>query len=175
MRWIAQLTELVQAISQGFSGFFQTMGFAGEVKLGHGTDANDFFSYGIEVLVKFRQNVELQKLDPFQQSGGERSVSTALYMLALQHLTKVPFRCVDEINQGMDAVNERRVFDMLIETSVRKNTAQYFLLTPKLLPDLNYDHGVTVLTVYNGDKMCDYPEWQNDEFLSQQEETFSQP
>jgi hypothetical protein len=28
-------------------------------------------------------------------------------MMALQSLTKVPFRCVDEINQGMDEVNER--------------------------------------------------------------------
>ena len=43
------------------------------------------------------------------QSGGERSVATALYMLALQELTTVPFRCVDEINQGMDARNERWV------------------------------------------------------------------
>ncbi len=62
-------------------------------------------------------------------------------MLALQHLTKVPFRCVDEINQGMDAINERRVFDMLIETAVRRNSAQYFLLTPKLLTGLRYDPG----------------------------------
>ena len=43
----------------------------------------------------------------FLFKGGERSVSTALYMMALQSLTKVPFRCVDEINQGMDEVNER--------------------------------------------------------------------
>ena len=48
------------------------------------------------------------------QSGGERSVATALYMLALQELTTVPFRCVDEINQGMDATNERRVFQLLV-------------------------------------------------------------
>ena len=50
------------------------------------------------------------------QSGGERSVATALYMLALQELTTVPFRCVDEINQGMDATNERRVFQLLVCT-----------------------------------------------------------
>ena len=50
--------------------------------------------------------------------------STALYMMALQALTKVPFRCVDEINQGMDEKNERRVFDLLIETAVEKNSAQ---------------------------------------------------
>ena len=41
-------------------------------------------------------------------------MATALYMLALQELTTVPFRCVDEINQGMDATNERRVFQLLV-------------------------------------------------------------
>ena len=43
-------------------------------------------------------------------------MATALYMLALQELTTVPFRCVDEINQGMDATNERRVFQLLVCT-----------------------------------------------------------
>ena len=50
-------------------------------------------------MVKFRDKYDLQRLDPFKQSGGERSVSTALYMMAMQHMTQVPFRCVDEINQ----------------------------------------------------------------------------
>jgi len=40
-----------------------------------------------------------QELTASHQSGGERSVATAIYMLALQALTTVPFRCVDEINQ----------------------------------------------------------------------------
>ena len=47
-----------------------------------------------------RSNEPLARLNPHQQSGGERSVATALYMLALQELTVVPFRCVDEINQA---------------------------------------------------------------------------
>ena len=40
-----------------------------------------------------------QELTAHHQSGGERSVSTAIFMLALQALTTVPFRCVDELNQ----------------------------------------------------------------------------
>ena len=35
----------------------------------------------------------------FLQSGGEKSVSVMLYMIALQNMTICPFRCVDEINQ----------------------------------------------------------------------------
>lgn len=36
-----------------------------------------------------------------RQSGGERSVSTMLYLVALTGVTVTPFRVVDEINQGM--------------------------------------------------------------------------
>ena len=36
---------------------------------------------------------------------------------------------------------------------------QYFLLTPKLLPDLNYERGVKVLVVHNSVKMCANDEW----------------
>ena len=50
--------------------------------------------------VRFRVGHELQDLSKGTQSGGEKSVTTAVYMMALQELTQVPFRCVDEINQG---------------------------------------------------------------------------
>ena len=50
--------------------------------------------------MRFRAGLELQDLSKGTQSGGEKSVTTAVYMMALQELTQVPFRCVDEINQG---------------------------------------------------------------------------
>ena len=59
----------------------------------------DYEKYGIQIKVKFRDSEQLRVLTQHQQSGGERSVSTVLYMMALQELTRCPFRCVDEINQ----------------------------------------------------------------------------
>lgn len=38
-------------------------------------------------------------LDAHRQSGGERSVSTMMYLMALQDISNCPFRVVDEINQ----------------------------------------------------------------------------
>jgi chromosome segregation ATPase len=35
-----------------------------------------------------------------RHSGGERAVSTVMYLMALQDMTSAPFRVVDEINQG---------------------------------------------------------------------------
>jgi hypothetical protein len=61
-----------------------------------------------------------------------------------------PFRVVDEINQGMDAINERKVFRHLVEASCAPGTPQCFLLTPKLLPDLPFTRDITVLQVCVG-------------------------
>lgn len=80
----------------------------------------------------------------------ERSVSTILYLVALQELTYCPFRVVDEINQGMDATNERKMFQQLVRATCKDNTPQCFLVTPKLLPDLDYGDRCTIHTVMNG-------------------------
>jgi chromosome segregation ATPase len=96
-RWLESLESLVGRIAVRFSHYFESMGFAGDVALGRGTHLNDFANYGIDILVKFRTNEPLQRLTPHQQSGGERSVATALYMLALQVGEKesVFFNCVE--------------------------------------------------------------------------------
>ena len=70
--------------------------------------------------------------------------------MAIQDLASAPFRVVDEINQGMDQRNERLIHRMLVMTSCREDTAQYFLVTPKLLPDLFYHQKMQVLCIMNG-------------------------
>ena len=82
-------------------------------------------------------------------SGGERSVATMIYMAALQPITKTPIRLVDEINQGMDMKNERKIF-WLLSNLASRTQPQFFLITPKLLPDLPFQRGTTVLVIFNG-------------------------
>lgn len=50
-----------------------------------------------------------------------------------QDLQYSPFRVVDEINQGMDSNNERKVFSRIVKNSCGADRKQYFLVTPKLL------------------------------------------
>ncbi|KAL1420850.1 hypothetical protein MTO96_023702 [Rhipicephalus appendiculatus] len=127
-----------------------------QVSLYQGEQAHQYDQFGVNIRVKFRDQEALAELSAAHQSGGERSVATVLYMMALQELTSVPFRCVDEINQGMDSENERRVFEMIMNTA-RQNSAQYFLLTPKLLPDLPYAENVTMIFI---SKCTTYiPDW----------------
>jgi len=164
-RWLTPLQELVSRINEKYGDFFRMMGCAGEVALSSEQGENNFDKYGIQIKVKFRSKDSLHVLTPFHQSGGERSVSTMLYLMALQELTKCPFRVVDEINQGMDPNNERRVFELVVETACRPNTSQYFLITPKLLPDLTYRDKMTILCVFNGHFMVPHTDWNLGKFI----------
>ncbi|KFY86372.1 hypothetical protein V500_07669 [Pseudogymnoascus sp. VKM F-4518 (FW-2643)] len=103
-QWEPELDKLIASISAAFAHNFEQIGCAGEVGV-HKDE--DFDLWAIEIRVKFRENETLQQLDQHRQSGGERSVSTIFYLMALQSLARSPFRVVDEINQGMDPRNER--------------------------------------------------------------------
>ncbi|KAL6125214.1 hypothetical protein ACLB2K_073273 [Fragaria x ananassa] len=146
--WLPTLRNLVAQINETFSWNFQEMAVAGEVSLDE--HDMDFDQFGILIKVKFRQAGQLQVLSAHHQSGGERSVSTILYLVSLQDLTNCPFRVVDEINQGMDPINERKMFQQLVRAASQPNTPQCFLLTPKLLPDLEYSEACTLLNIMTG-------------------------
>ncbi|XP_077370284.1 structural maintenance of chromosomes protein 5 isoform X1 [Festucalex cinctus] len=162
--WLNPLKELLEQINEKFSEFFRVMKCAGEVDL-HVDHEDEYDKYGINIRVKFHESSQLHELTQFHQSGGERSVSTMLYLMALQELNRCPFRVVDEINQGMDPINERRAFDILVRTACKERTSQYFFITPKLLKNLSYVEEMTVLCVQNGPHMLRSNEWDNRVFL----------
>ncbi|XP_055329339.1 structural maintenance of chromosomes protein 5-like isoform X2 [Paramacrobiotus metropolitanus] len=150
--WMNTIDDLVTKIGNSFSDFYKLMNLAGDVVLLRPNNPDHFENYGFEIKVSYRTNRPLETLSGQVHSGGEKSVATALYMLAIQELTKCPFRVVDEINQGMDADNERRVFKMIVETASRCG-GQYFILSPKLLPDLHLTKDVTVTVIFAGSEM----------------------
>ncbi|BDA44499.1 probable structural maintenance of chromosomes protein 5 at C-terminar half [Coccomyxa sp. Obi] len=104
----------------------------------------------VNIVVKFRDEEEMQLPTAHRQSGGECAVCTILYIIALQHVTVCPFRVVDEINQGMDQINEHKVFVQMVEAACRPGTPQCFMFTPKLLPDLPYTRDVYPMSIFNG-------------------------
>ncbi|XP_045912329.1 structural maintenance of chromosomes protein 5 [Micropterus dolomieu] len=163
-RWLNPLKQLVEQINGKFSDFFRSMQCAGEVDL-HSENEEEYDKYGIRIRVKFHSSTQLHELTAHHQSGGERSVSTMLYLMALQELNRCPFRVVDEINQGMDPVNERRVFDIVVRTACKETTSQYFFITPKLLQNLQYAKEMTVLCVHNGAHMLPPNKWDEKAFI----------
>ncbi|EPX73311.1 Smc5-6 complex SMC subunit Smc5 [Schizosaccharomyces octosporus yFS286] len=145
--WLVKLEGVIECITERFSKSMSSMGYAGEVRLGK---AEDFDKWRIDIMVQFREAEGLQKLTGQRQSGGERSVSTIMYLLALQGVATAPFRIVDEINQGMDPRNERVVHSHIVNSTCETPSSQYFLVTPKLLPDLTYHRNLKVLCICNG-------------------------
>ncbi|XP_025077820.1 LOW QUALITY PROTEIN: structural maintenance of chromosomes protein 5-like [Pomacea canaliculata] len=164
-QWLTMLKDHIKNINKNFSYFFSAMGCCGEVDLSIPESETAYGQYGVRIKVKFRDGEVLRELTPYHQSGGERSVATVLYMMSLQELAKCPFRCVDEINQGMDPVNERKIFELVVQTVCKSSMSQYFLLTPKLLPDLEYADNMTVLCVNNGPHVMNHSCWNIPKFL----------
>lgn len=187
--WEAALINIVTKVSSKFSAYMKEVGCAGEVRLyngGAGEAREDdcdgenvcynFKDWGVEILVKFREKASLQVLSAQTHSGGERSVSTIMYLMGLQNLMVSPFRCVDEINQGLDERNERMVFKRIVENSTLPaeksnddHCGQYFLITPKLLPNLDgmENENITVLFVFSGAHIfSNCLDWNVDKFIN---------
>ncbi|KAJ8113215.1 hypothetical protein OPT61_g4610 [Boeremia exigua] len=143
------LDELVVKISAAFSHNFAEIGCAGEVMVYK--DHDDFHAWSIQIMVRFRDGETLSVLDERRQSGGERAVSTIFYLMALQDLAQAPFRVVDEINQGMDPRNERKVHERMVDIACQEHTSQYFLITPKLLTGLKFHPKMKVHIINSGE------------------------
>ncbi|KAJ3847412.1 hypothetical protein EV368DRAFT_51228 [Lentinula lateritia] len=152
--WKPALEKLIGSIGRKFSAAFDRIGCAGEIRI---SENEDYDKWAIDILVKFRDEEKLQLLTGQRQSGGERSLTTILYLMSLTEEARAPFSLVDEINQascpssGMDQRAERVVHDNMVDVTCKDDSAQYFLITPKLLPDLKYHERMKILCVNNGE------------------------
>jgi chromosome segregation ATPase len=159
--WFETLKKTIETVDKRFTKYMSELGCVGEISLKHENDLNfSFKDYAVEIKVSFRANVVPTVLSSRVQSGGERSVSTIMYLMAMQDMMVSPFRCVDEINQGLDDRNERLVFKRIVENSTQPpgsggpsdHCGQYWLITPKLLPNLNTMEvdAMKVICIFNG-------------------------
>lgn len=142
-----RLEQVRSQIDESFSAAFRSISCLGEIRIGK---PEEYEKWSLEIWVQFRDADQLQMLTGERQSGGERAVSTIFYLMALQSLSIAPFRVVDEINQGMDQRNERQVHARMVQVACESCTSQYFLITPKLLTDLDYHRHMKVHCVTNG-------------------------
>lgn len=141
-RAVAEVYRILSPVNDKFKEMFRKLGFEGRLELGTSNEA-----WELKILVRFRDCEDLQELSSFRQSGGEKSLTTVLFLLALQQCENMPFRLVDEINQGMDPYNERVVFEILREMGDR---SQFFIITPKLVEGMVLSENTRALIVYGG-------------------------
>ena len=85
----------------------------------------NIFSGGLDMNLAFPGKAELSI---GSASGGEKSVSTVCFLLALQGIHPMPFYVFDEIDAHLDMINSQRLADLLKE---RSKNSQFIVVSLK--------------------------------------------
>jgi len=81
------------------------------------------FEGGLDMLLQFPDKAEL---GVSSASGGEKSVATVCFLLALQDIRQLPFYIFDEIDAHLDDLNSQRLADLL---KTRSKNSQFMVIS----------------------------------------------
>lgn len=140
--WQDVMQQLLNDVDLQYQKILSQAQGEGKVRL---ADKHDIESAGLEVLVGFK-GAKPVTLDAYTQSGGERSMATVSFLLALQQHVQSPFRAVDEYDVHMDPKNRETITNLLIE-SVEGLNQQYLIITPSQITFA--DKPIHLITVQN--------------------------
>jgi chromosome segregation protein len=141
-KWREALSDLTRTVGKTYKEILSGLNVTGDVRI---VNPEDIDEAGLELHVGFMGS-EPRVLDAYTQSGGERTTSIMCFLLALQQHIKSPIRAVDEFDIHMDPRNREMLMKQLLR-SMSGRAAQYMIITPRQLPDVE---GVSnVITVQN--------------------------
>jgi len=106
--------NVFETLNHNFNDIFSkiTDGGTGRLVL---ENPEDLFSGGVDMTLAFPGKAGLSI---GSASGGEKSVATVCFLLALQAIHPMPFYVFDEIDAHLDMVNSQRLANLLKERSV---------------------------------------------------------
>jgi chromosome segregation ATPase len=87
--WISKLENYVKLCDKRFSAYMAELNCSGEVHLYKPKEDGDYADWGIHLMVKYREAEKLSILSAQVHSGGERSVATIMFLMALQDQVRV--------------------------------------------------------------------------------------
>jgi chromosome segregation ATPase len=140
--WHTVLQNLLDHVNVRYQTILTSAQAQGEVRL---LNEHDIEAAGLQIFVGFK-GAKPVPLDAYTQSGGERSTSTMMFLLALQQHVRSSFRAVDEYDIHMDPKN-REIIARMIISSISGSDAQYLVITPSQITFA--EEGVHVITVQN--------------------------
>merc|ERR1712098_553279 len=80
-------------------------------------------------------------------SGGEKSFTQMCLICALWDMMRPPFRCLDEWDVFLDAVNRKAISEELLNFSLRNQDRQFIFISPQGACDLSkVNHGSVSIT-----------------------------
>ncbi len=139
--WKKAMEDLIESVDPAYQAVLSAADASGFVKL---EQADTIEDAGLDLYVGFLGGAPTT-LDPFTQSGGERSVALMAFILSLQGRIVSPLRAMDEFDIHMDPKNREAMFKMILSQMKQREASQYLVITPSVLTV--FDRSAHVITV----------------------------
>jgi structural maintenance of chromosomes protein 5 len=139
--WKKAMEDLVESVDPAYQAVLSAADASGFIKF---EEADAIEDAGLDLYVGFRGGAPTT-LDPFTQSGGERSVALMAFILSLQARIVSPLRAMDEFDIHMDPKNREAMFKMILSQLKQREASQYIVITPSILTV--FDRTAHVITV----------------------------
>ncbi len=151
--WKNAIQNLIDEVAPIYQQVLSTVGATGAIRLDEGDTVAEA---GLQLLVGFK-GAEPSILDPYTQSGGERSVALVAFMLSLQSRIISPLRAMDEFDIHMDPRNREAIFKMILAQGKRNPNSQHIVITPSIITVADRTaHVITVQSVHGSSQVKEY-------------------
>jgi structural maintenance of chromosomes protein 5 len=151
--WKNAVQNLIDEVAPIYQQVLSTVGATGAIRLDEGGSVAEA---GLQLLVGFK-GAEPAILDPYTQSGGERSVALVAFMLSLQSRIISPLRAMDEFDIHMDPRNREGIFKMILAQGKKNPNSQHIVITPSIISVADRTaHVITVQSVHGSSQVKEY-------------------
>ena len=134
--------HMIIRLTEGFVRFTEMVGFCGNLVIKPQTEEIFIFvkKYGANTREEARLAVEKMMAEGLKDnvgslSGGERSISTVMLLMALWKTIPSPIRCIDEFDVFMDPHHKQMATMGLLTYAENEPKVQLCFLTPTGLSD----------------------------------------
>ncbi len=139
--WKEKIVSMIDMLQKNFSSYLDEIDAVGRIEL---VNIDDIANCGLVIYVGFRGS-PLTVLDAYTHSGGEKTSTVMVFLLALQDYIKSPIRAVDEFDVHMDPRNRRTLLSLLFNISRKNPDIQYIIITPGIIEDIPEDSNVLIV------------------------------
>jgi chromosome segregation ATPase len=151
--WRTAIQNLIDEIAPVYQRVLSTVGASGAIRLEEGDGIEET---GFQLLVGYK-GAPPSVLDPYTQSGGERSVALVAFILSLQSRIISPLRAMDEFDIHMDPRNREAIFKMILAGSRDNRNSQNIVITPSIITVIDRSaHVITVQSVHGASEVKEF-------------------
>jgi len=136
VKWFKYRHNIAKMANRYFNSFLEDQKLTGKISIDFERETLALIVYPTESdrLAAESQGASAGPSDAKCLSGGERSVVTCSFVMALLKSIDTPFMALDEFDCFLDSINRKRILDLLLAAASRLKNRQFFFLTPQDAP-----------------------------------------